>query len=94
MRIKYALEKAQGQILDADKLRSIALKVRQDESPLVIKADMERLTLDGINKSEPVMKELVTALTQQYVRSITEVIGETVFEMVASEIERATKEQS
>ena len=32
MRIKYVLERSQGQILDEKKLRNIAIKVKQGES--------------------------------------------------------------
>ena len=91
MRIKYALEKDPGRILDAEQMKVIAARIQRGESYADVNADIQRLTLEGVNKAEPVMRELVTELTQEYARSITQVISQSILEMVVAEIERAAK---
>ncbi len=93
LRIKYVLEKAQGQILDSSQLEDVARKIRQGQSDAETNEEIKKLTLEGVNKAGPVMHELITELTQQYARAITDVISQTVLEMVVAEIERAAKRQ-
>ena len=91
LRIKYAMGKAQGQILDSAQLEAVAEKIRQGQDAAATNEEIKKLTLAGVNKAGPVMRELVTELTQEYARAITEVISQTVLEMVVTEIERAAK---
>jgi hypothetical protein len=93
MRIKYALETSQRQILDAEKLRAIALGAQQGESDLVITAEIKKLTIESINKAEPVVKELASELIREYAKAITEVVAETVTAMVVAEIKKEMKEK-
>ena len=59
MRVKYVLEKSQGQILDEKKIKNVADKVRQGEHTRAVADEIKKLTLNGIEKAKPLLKEVV-----------------------------------
>ena len=92
MRIKYVLERSQGQVLDEKKLRSIAVKITQGESlPEIIK-EIQKLAFSGIEKAKPLLKDVITLLLDEYLQTIKDITDEAIVEMVNSEIQKIIKE--
>ena len=92
MRVKYVLEKSQGQILDEKKLRNIAYRVKQGESNPVITEEIKKLALNGIEKAKPLLKDVIKQLLDEYTQSITEITNEAILEIVGDEIQKMVKE--
>jgi spore coat protein CotF len=92
MRVKYVLEKSQGQILDKKKLRNIADRVKQGESNPVITEEIKKLALNGIEKARPLLKDVIKQLLDEYTQSIKEITNEAILEMVSGEIQKMVKE--
>jgi hypothetical protein len=92
MRIKYVLEKSQGQILDEKKLRNIAVKVKQGESPPDITKEIQKLAFSGIEKAKPLLKDVIKQLLDEYLQTIKDITDETIVEMVNGEIQQIVKE--
>ena len=94
MRVKYVLEKSQGQILDENKLRDIAQKVKRGESNPAITDEIQKLAVNGIEKAKPLLKEVIKQLLDEYTQSIKDITDEAILEMVTSEIQKMVKEQA
>jgi hypothetical protein len=94
MRIKYVLEKSQGQILDEKKLKNIADKIRQGENSPATGDEIKKLALNGIEKAKPLLKEVIKQLIDEYTQSIKDITDEAILEMVSSEIQKMVKEQA
>jgi hypothetical protein len=94
MRVKYVLEQSQGQILDEKKLRNIAQKVKPGESNPIITAEIRKLTLNGIEKAKPLLKEVIKQLLDEYTQSIKDITDEAILEMVSSEMQKMVNEQA
>jgi hypothetical protein len=92
MRIKYVLERSQGQILDEKKLRNIAIKVKQGESQPDITKEIQKLTFNGIEKAKPLLKDVIKQLLDEYIQTIKDITDEAIGEMVNSEIQKIIKE--
>jgi Zn-dependent oligopeptidase len=92
MRVKYVLEKSQGQILDEKKLKKIADKIRQGENSGAITDDIQKLALSGIEKAKPLLKEVIKQLLDEYAQSVKDITDEAILEMVSSEIQKMAKE--
>ena len=94
MRVIYVLEKSQGQILDENKLRNIAHRVKQGEINPVITEEIKKLALNGIEKARPLLKDVIKQLLDEYTQSIKEITNEAVLEMVSGEIQKMAEEQA
>jgi hypothetical protein len=92
MRVKYVLEKSQGQILDEKKLKKIADKIRQGENSAAITDEIQKLALSGIEKAKPLLKEAIKQLLDEYAQSVKDITDEAILEMVSSEIQKMAKE--
>ena len=92
MRIKYILEKSQGQILDEKKLRNVAAKIRQGESSPDITKEIQKLAVNGIEKAKPLLKDVIKLLLDEYLQTIKDITGEAIVEMVNGEIQKIVKE--
>jgi hypothetical protein len=92
MRIKYVLESSQGQILDDKKLRNIAVKVKQGESPPDITKEIQKLAVNGIEKAKPLLKDVIKLLLDEYLQTIKDITDEAIVEMVNGEIQKIVKE--
>ena len=92
MRIKYVLERSQGQVLDEKKLRSIAVKITQGESQPEIIKEIQKLAFSGIDKAKPLLKDVITLLLDEYLQTIKDITDEAIVEMVNSEIQKIIKE--
>ena len=92
MRVKYVLEKSQGQILDENKLRNIANRVKQGETNSIVAEEIKKLALNGIEKAKPLLKEVVKQLLDEYTQSIKDITDEAILEMVSGEIQKMVKE--
>jgi hypothetical protein len=92
MRIKYVLERSQGQVLDEKKLRSIAVKITQGESQPEIIKEIQKLAFSGIEKAKPLLKDVITLLLDEYLQTIKDITDEAIVEMVNSEIQKIIKE--
>jgi hypothetical protein len=92
MRIKYVLERSQGQILDEKKLRNIAVKVKQGESQPDITKEIQKLALNGIEKAKPLLKDVIKLLLDEYLQTIKDITDEAIVEMVNGEIQKIVKE--
>ena len=80
MRIKYVLEKSQGQIIDDKKLRSVAAKLKQGGSQTLASKEIEKLALTGIEKAKPLLKDVMTTLIDEYMHTIKEITDEAIVE--------------
>jgi len=94
MRVRYVLEQSQGQILDEKKIKNIADKVRQGENNRAVADEIKKLTLNGIEKAKPLLKEVVKQLLDEYAQSIKEITDEAILEMVSGEIQKMAEEQA
>ncbi|MGP8080627.1 MAG: hypothetical protein ACLPVI_08990 [Dehalococcoidales bacterium] len=94
MKVKYVLERSQGQILDEKKLKDIAQKVKQGESNPTITEEIKKITLNGIEKAKPLLKEVIKQLLDEYTQSIKDITDEAILEMVTGEIQKMVKEQA
>ncbi|HJX35607.1 MAG TPA: hypothetical protein VJ280_01465 [Dehalococcoidales bacterium] len=94
MRVRYVLEQSQGQILDEKKIKNIADKVRQGENNRAVADEIKKLTLNGIEKAKPLLKEVVKQLLDEYAQSIKEITDEAILEMVSGEIQKMAEKQS
>jgi len=92
MRVIYVLEKSQGQILNENKLRNIAHRVKQGEINPVITEEIKKLALNGIEKARPFLKDVIKQLLDEYTQSIKEITNEAILEMVSGEIQKMVKE--
>jgi len=92
MRIKYILEKSQGQILDEKKLRNVAAKIRQGESSPDITKEIQKLAVNGIEKAKPLLKDVIKLLLDEYLQTIKDITDEAIVEMVNGEIQKIVKE--
>jgi hypothetical protein len=92
MRVKYVLEKSQGQILDEKKLKNIADKIKLGENSPAIGDEMKKLTFNGIEKAKPLLKEVIKQLLDEYAQSIKDITDEAILEMVNGEIQKKVKE--
>jgi mannitol-1-phosphate/altronate dehydrogenase len=92
MRVKYVLEKSQGQILDEKKLKNIADKIRQGENNPAITDEIQKLALNGIEKAKPLLKEVIKQLLDEYAQSVKDITDEAILEMVSSEIQKMATE--
>jgi hypothetical protein len=92
MRIKYVLERSQGQILDEKKLRNIAIKVKQGESQPDITKEIQKLAFSGIEKVKPLLKDVIKQLLDEYIQTIKDITDEAIVELVNSEIQKIIKE--
>jgi hypothetical protein len=92
MRIKYVLERSQGQILDEKKLRNIAVKVKQGESQPDITKEIQKLALNGIEKAKPLLKDVIKLLLDEYLQTIKDITDEAIVEMINGEIQKIVKE--
>jgi len=93
MRIKYVLEKSQGQIVDEKKLRNIAAKVKQRESQSILAKDMQKLAITGIEKATPLLKDVIKLLLDEYLQTINDIIDEAIIEMLNGELQKIIKEE-
>jgi len=94
MRVRYVLEKSQGQILDEKKIKNIAAKVRQGENNQAVADEIKKLTFNGIEKAKPLLKEVVKQLLDEYAQSIKDITDEAILEMVSGEIQKMAEEQT
>jgi hypothetical protein len=94
MRVKYVLEKSQGQILDEKKINNVADKVRQGENNRAVADEIRKLTLNGIEKAKPLLKDVVKQLLDEYAQSIKDITDEAILEMVSGEIQKMAEKQS
>jgi len=93
MRIKYVLEKSQGQILDEKKLRNIAAKVKQGESQSATAKEMQKLAIRGIEKATPLLKDVIKLLLDEYLQTIKDITDEAIIEMLNGELQKIIKEE-
>ena len=94
MRVRYVLEKSQGQILDEKKIKNVADKVRQGENNRAVADEIKKLTLNGIEKAKPLLKDVVKQLLDEYAQSIKDITDEAILEMVSGEIQKMAEKQS
>ena len=94
MRIKYVLEKSQGQIIDEKKLRSVAAKFKQGGNQAVASKEIEKLALTGIEKAKPLLKDVMTMLIDEYMQTIKDITDEAIVEILNSEIQKMVSEES
>ena len=94
MRVRYVLEKSQWQILDEKKIKNVADKVRQGENNRAVADEIKKLTLNGIEKAKPLLRNVVKQLLDEYAQSIKEITDEAILEMVSGEIQKMAEEQS
>ena len=94
MRVRYVLEQSQGQILDEKKIKNIADKVRRGENNRAVADEIKKLTLNGIEKAKPLLKDVVKQLLDEYAQSIKEITDEAILEMVSGEIQKMAEEQA
>jgi hypothetical protein len=94
MRVKYVLEKSQGQILDEKKIKNVADKVRQGENNRTVADEIKKLTLNGIEKAKPLLKDVVKQLLDEYAQSIKDITDEAILEMVSGEIQKMAEKQA
>jgi hypothetical protein len=94
MRIKYVLEKSQGQIIDDKKLRSVAAKLKQGGSQTLASKEIEKLALTGIEKAKPLLKDVMTTLIDEYMHTIKEITDEAIVEILNSEIQKIVAEET
>jgi hypothetical protein len=94
MRIKYVLEKSQGQIIDEKKLRSVAAKFKQGGNQAVTSKEIEKLALTGIEKAKPLLKDVITMLIDEYMQTIKDITDEAIVEILNSEIQKIVAEKS
>ena len=94
MRIKYVLEKSQGQIIDDKKLRSVAAKLKQGGSQALASKEIEKLALAGIEKANPLLKDVMRMLIDEYVQTIKEITDEAIVEILNSEIQKIVAEEA
>jgi mannitol-1-phosphate/altronate dehydrogenase len=92
MRIKYVLEKSQGQILDEKKLKNIADKIRQGGNSPAIADEINKLALNGIEKAKPLLKAVIKQLLDEYAQSVKDITDEAIMEMVSGGIQKMVKE--
>jgi uncharacterized protein YecA (UPF0149 family) len=92
MRIKYVLERSQGQVLDEKKLRSIAVKITQGESQPEIIKEIQKLAFSGIEKAKPFLKDVIKQLLDEYLQTITDITDEAIVEILNGEIQKIVKE--
>ena len=93
-RIKYVLEKSQGQIIDDKKLRSVAAKLKQGGSQTLASKEIEKLALTGIEKAKPLLKDVMTTLIDEYMHTIKEITDEAIVEILNSEIQKIVAEET
>ena len=93
MRIKYVLEKSQGQIVDEKKLRNIAAKVKEGESQSALEKDMQKLTITAIGKATPLLKDVTQLLLDDYLQTIKDITDEAIIEILNGEIQKIIKEE-
>jgi len=93
MRIKYVLEKSQGQIVDEKKLRNIAAKVKQGESQSILAKDMQKLAITAIGKATPLLKDVTQLLLDDYLQTIKDITDEAIIEILNGEIQKIIKEE-
>jgi len=94
MRIKYVLEKSQRQIIDDKKLRSVAAKLKQGGSQAFASKEIEKLALAGIEKANPLLKDVMRMLIDEYVQTIKEITDEAIVEILNSEIQKIVAEEA
>jgi cell fate (sporulation/competence/biofilm development) regulator YmcA (YheA/YmcA/DUF963 family) len=94
MRIKYVLEKSQGQIIDEKKLRNVAAKFKQGGNQAVTSKEIEKLALTGIEKAKPLLKDVITMLIDEYMQTIKDITDEAIVEILNSEIQKMVSEES
>ena len=94
MRIKYVLEKSQGQIIDDKKLRSVAAKLKQGGSECLASTEIEKLAQTGIEKAKPLLKDVITMLIDEYMQTIKEITDEAIVEILNSEIQKIVAEET
>jgi len=93
MRIKYVLEKSQGQIVDEKKLRNIAAKVKEGESQSALEKDMQKLAITAIGKATPLLKDVTQLLLDDYLQTIKDITDEAIIEILNGEIQKIIKEE-
>ena len=93
MRIKYVLEKSQGQIVDEKKLRNIAAKVKEGESQSSLAKDMQKLAITAIGKATPLLKDVTQLLLDDYLQTIKDITDEAIIEILNGEIQKIIKEE-
>jgi len=93
MRIKYVLEKSQGQILDEKKLRSVAEKLKQGGNQEVVSKEIQKLAVIGIEKAKPLLKDVITMLIDEYMQTIKDITDEAILEILNGEIQKIIKEE-
>ena len=92
MRVKYVLEQAQAQILDEKKLKNVVSRVKRGENSAAVAEEIKKLALISIEKAEPLLKEVIKQLLDEYAGSIKEITDEAILEMVSGEIQKMVKE--
>jgi len=63
-------------MLDGNKLRGIALKIKNGKSQLDVSGEIQKLGSNGSEKHGPLLQEVVKQLLDEYSQTIKDITGE------------------